>query len=173
MSIKNQNYFQGKDFQFVINRLPHVQYFGTKFSLPSINMASAIMPTPFSVVKVPGDQMQFTVLTLVFRVDADLRNYEEIFRWMESFGTPHSFGQYKTVTPAPGNKANVRDKVSDIEVILTTNKYNPNVSIIFEDAFPVGISELNIAIDEEGVQAIEASVQFDYTKFTFNRTKIE
>lgn len=173
MSIKNQNFFQGKDFQFVINRLPHVQYFGTRFNLPPIDAASAVVSTPFTNVKVPGDTLQYSQIDLTFKIDADLRNVEEIIKWMEAYGFPNDHGQYRSATPAFYNTANVRDKVSDIEVIFGTNKYNPNISFVFENAFPTSFGGISVNVDDTDVVVRECTVRFDYTKYHLHRKNSE
>lgn len=169
MVIENQNFFQGKDFQFIINRLPHVSYFGNRFTMPAINAASAVVPSPFTTIKVPGDALQYSTLDLTFKVDADLRNVEEIIKWMEAYAFPSAYSDYRTSTSAPANSANVRDKVSDIEIILGTNKYNPNISLVFENTFPVSFSGIEINVDDSDVVVRTASVSFDYTKYHMKR----
>ena len=163
---KDLNLLQNKDFQFSIERLPQVSYFCAAVSIPAVTGNYAYIPSPFTQVKVPGDTLNYNPLTITFRVDRDLHNYEEILKWMESYGTPESFSQY---LESEKYKDPVKAKVSDASLITSTNKYNPNILFTFEDVFPTDISEITLDTTQTDVPVILCTVSFAYTKFKLIR----
>ena len=164
MSIQT-NYLQNKDFSLVLSRIPNVSYFCSSVTIPSITNTNAQYPTPFTMVNVPGDSLNFGALDITFRVDRDLVNYEELLRWMESFGTPDNFGQYKVIA---GDS--VKQKLSDATIITSTNKYNPNINFVFEDVFPTVLGDLTFDTTQNDVPVTLCNASFTYTKFTLVRT---
>lgn len=166
--MENQNLLYVKDFRFVIARLPTVVYNIVRTSIPSVSSTSAVYPTPFVNVPIPGDKLEFEPLTLEFMVDRDLVNYEELFNWMQSFGTPKEFGQYR---PDPNRTVRqaVSDQVSEGTLFTSTNKDNPNVQLVFEGLHPINLGAVDLNLQSESVDNITCTASFAYTKFTIRR----
>ena len=59
--------------KFVIKRMPTINFFIQAVSLPSVTMGENLVPTPFSKLQVPGDQLTFGDLVIQYRVDEDLK----------------------------------------------------------------------------------------------------
>lgn len=122
------------------------------------------MPTPFTRVKVPGDALVYDPLSVKFRVNSDMSNYISLLNWMEEYGTPDNFDQYITPGVTPNQQARV--KTSAASLFVFTNKYNPQIEVVFEDLFPVSIGSIQMLAAQEDVVNLTCDVTFEYTKFT-------
>lgn len=167
---KNLNLLQNKNFTMIVDRLPFVNYFCTHIAIPDISSTSAIHPNPFVTAKVPGDHLDFSPLTATFNVDEDLRNWEEIYKWMESYGFPESGSQYGNPN-LPRNQL-AGSKFSDIVVQTYTNHYNQNIEWVFKGAYPTNLSGLDFSIQNLDVPILTCTVTFEYTSFSLNRKKV-
>ena len=63
------DYASPKQFSFVINQLPKVQFFTTACSLPGITLGTTTFPTRFTQVPIQGDNVTFESFSLSFIVD--------------------------------------------------------------------------------------------------------
>ena len=72
------DYASPTQFKFSIVQLPKVEFFTTAANLPSITLADAIFPTPFTDIPVQGDKLTFDNLIISFIVDESLENYIQL-----------------------------------------------------------------------------------------------
>ena len=86
------DYASPTQFKFSIVQLPKVEFFTTACNLPSITLADAIFPTPFTDVPVQGDKLTFDNLIISFIVDESLENYIQLQKWLFGIG----FSEEKT-----------------------------------------------------------------------------
>ena len=92
---KNFNQLNVVNFEVSFSRLPHVEYFCQRITIPSVILGDTFLPTPFLNAPVEGDTLQFEALTIGFILDEDLKNYQEIYAWMLGLGFPKNFEQFK------------------------------------------------------------------------------
>ncbi len=164
----NYNLLYGKNFLFVVDRLPTVAYFCQQATIPSISVGTATYPTPFTKVPVHGDLIEYSPFTIEFNVDEDLRNYEELLSWMQSYGTPNDFDQYIQKSSVIPKTAHA-EQYSDASLITSTNKDNPNIEFRFETLFPTELGDLQMSITDDNIPVIKCSATFHYTKFVLKR----
>ena len=161
----NKNFLSPIGFQFTIKRLPKVNYFCTAASIPDVSLRTIeTWQTPFIQLPQPGDKLDFAPLTLTFRVDEDMLNYQEIYNWMTGLGYPDNFDQRR----AYGKKVPSGEIFSDASLIITTNQYKPNIEVKFTDIYPASLTALEFNITAEDVQYMEAQVTFQYRKYDLN-----
>ena len=144
------DYASPTQFKFNIVQLPKVEFFTTACNLPSITLADAIFPTPFTDVPVQGDKLTFDNLIISFIVDEALENYLQLHRWLYGIGFPKSRKQFadfrgeESVTPTAtrGVSTDIGDvKAStpsrglfgDATLTLLSNKNNPILEVRFRD----------------------------------------
>lgn len=160
----NKNFLSPIGFQFAIQKLPHVTYFCTSATIPAVTMGQIeTVENPFVRLPVPGDKLQFGDFSVRFRIDEDLKNYQEIYDWMVTLGYPDNFNQTASQQRAsnkPGTTV-----YSDASMIITTNQYKPNVNVKFIDLYPTSISGVDFTVEETDVQYLLADVTFRYRKF--------
>ena len=162
----NQNFLSPLGFTFIMTRSPHLMYFCQAITIPAISLGRSDVPSPFVKIPFAGDHLDFSDLVLTFKVDEDLKNYLEIFNWMNALGFPESFDQYKALDQKPlitGEK-----QYSDIEVNVLTSKKNFNNKFIFKEAFPTNLSELTLDSTQPDVEFLTATVIFTYKNFVVN-----
>lgn len=172
--ISSQSLLPSNGFRFNIKRLPHVNYFTQAISVPGLNMSGGIdVPTPFTNIPLPGGKLIFEPLPIKFRVDEDLRNYQEIFDWLVGLGHPDNFNQTRALEAASqallSREGAIRKLMSDATLILMTAKMNSNVAVTFEDVFPISLTNLDLTTTDTDVEYLECTVVFRYRRFRFDR----
>ena len=158
------DYASPTQFKFSIMQLPKVEFFTTAANLPGITLADAIFPTPFTDIPVQGDKLTFEQFTMTFIVSEDISNYLEIYNWMVAIGFPDSHKQFTLKTSSLEN-ASIREPQtirSDMSVIITTNKSNPNFNITFKDAFPVSLGNISLDAATASLEPILVDATFEY-----------
>ena len=160
----NKNFLSPLGFRFFIKKLPNVNFFVQKVNVPGISIAqSPSMPTPFTKIPYAGDHLEFDELQITYTVDEDLANYLEIHNWIKGLSFPENFSQYADLAKKP--KVTGEGLRSDASLIITTNGKSPNFECVFEDVFPISISNMNFETTDDSVNYIEATATFLYTQF--------
>ena len=174
----NPQFLSPLGFDFRIRKLPTVNYFVQSINLPGVNLGETVQPNPFIAVPIPGDHMTFGDLIVTFRVDENLENYVELFNWIQYLGFPESFNQSQEVYDKTGLQSltglrNVQRTQrtlgegarSDATLTVLNSASNPNISINFEDAFPISLTDLQFNTAATDVEFIEASATFKFRMF--------
>lgn len=160
------NLLKNNAFQIQILSLPTVMMFTQTVNIPGIIMGSIPLALPTADVSIPGDKLVFENLSLTFMVDENLKNYMEIWNWMESLGFPQTTDEFGKLRN-PGRPVDAIRETSDIKIALLTNKTNYNKEITFVDAFPVDLDALSFAYNEDGITHPTATVGFEYKYYYF------
>ena len=160
----NFNMLSPLGFRFVLKRAPSLVFFTENVTLPSLILGSVEYATPFVTYPVPGDHLDFSELSVAFKVDEDLANFMEIFDWMIALGFPHEFGQYAAIASAGVTTGEgIR---SDGTLVIESSAMRPNLEVTFEDMFPISLSNLNFTTQDAEVEYLSAEVTFKFTKYT-------
>jgi hypothetical protein len=158
MAIRNQptnlNQLNVVSFETNFLRMPGVNYFCQRVNIPSISLSNTIQSTPFANIPIEGDVLEFEDLSLSFIVDEDMQNYLEIFNWLQSLGFPDRYTQYNNETS---------DIKSDMNILIHTNKSNPNYNITFKDVFPTSLGTISFDTNATTLDPIVVDVTFKYT----------
>lgn len=166
MITSNRNFLTNTNFTFALARAPNINYFVTRVGLPSISLPpSNSFPTPLSKVVVPGDQIQFGTVDLTFKIDEDMHTYTEIADWMFGLGFPESTYQYRELA---SQAEGFRD-YSDGTLSILNSNFNPVMVYTFIDMFPTNMSSIEMSSGEQDVPALEMTVSFAFTRFTYRR----
>ena len=159
MAIANQptNISQLNIISFETNflRMPNVNYFCQRVNIPGISLANTIQATPFSNIPIEGDVLEYEDLSIAFIVDEDMQNYLELYNWLHSLGFPDRYAQYD-------NQAGQSIK-SDVNILIQTNKSNPNYSIVFKDVFPVSLGTITFDTNATALDPVVIDATFKYT----------
>lgn len=162
----NKNFLNPIAFQFAIQKLPHVNYFCTSATLPTISMGQIdTLDNPFIKLPMPGDKLIFDPLNLVFRVDEDMKNYREIYDWVISLGYPDNFGQHPEFQRTNAANRSNDTYFSDASLIIMTNQYKPNIEVKFTDLYPISLSSVDFNIEQDDINYLNADVTFAYRKY--------
>jgi len=166
----NPNFLSPLGFNFGIKKLPNTNYFVQSVNVPSVQMGDAIMPTPFVNIPTIGDRITYAEFQVSFKVDEDLRNYIELYDWMVQLGFPESFDQAKNIYGS-GTSVDFRidGPYSDATITILNSAMRPNLEVLFEDAYPISLSDLQFSATGPSVDYIECQATFRYKLFRILR----
>ena len=132
--------------------------------------------TPFVKLPVPGDHIDFGTLTITFRVDEEMRNYQEIFDWIVALGFPDNFSQYSAVAPSRGkfggalvNPTAGSGIYSDASLMVLNSVKAPIIEFVFKNLYPVTLTDVLFDTMRTDIDYVDATVTFAYQSFTLNR----
>ena len=163
----NKNFLSPIGFQFSIQKLPHVNYFCQSANIPEISLSEVERMSPFVRLPTPGTQLTFGPLSIIFRVDEDLKNYKEIYNWMIGLGFPDNFEQRANISRSKNTgTVSVGEILSDASLLISTAAYQTNISINFEDVYPTTLAGLEFNIGVADVEYLEATATFTYRKYS-------
>jgi len=148
-------------FRTNFTRLPNVNFFCQRVNIPAISLGMFTQSTPLSDLPTEGDTLVFEQMTMNFYVNEDLSNYLEIYDWLISLGFPDDNVQFNLKNNALSTEANKTIK-SDMNLILETNKSNPNYSVTFRDAFPVSLGSIELDVAATSLEPIVVDATFAY-----------
>jgi hypothetical protein len=90
------NYLYQTFYRFSIKRLPRINYFAQKVTLPEFASVGAIQqPTRFSAVNHPSTKVSFANLNLEFIIDEKLENWRELYNWMRTIYLVNSYDDFE------------------------------------------------------------------------------
>lgn len=157
------NYLSNGGFDVTIPRLPNVEFFVQKIVLPSIDAQPVERATPLSAVFNVSDRLRYSDFDLTFIVDENMSNYLEVFNWMQGINSPESLDQYAALE-------NSDDGItSDITILVLNSHKNPNLRITFLNAFPVGLTSIDLNLANQDITYSEASATFRYDRFKIEK----
>ena len=150
-------------FQTNFTRLPNVNFFCQRVNIPSLSIGTSLQPTPFSDIPLEGDKILFEQLNVSFYVNEDLSNYLEIYNWIVALGFPDNPTQFNLATDITRADDVNQTLKSDMNVMLQTNKSNPNFNITFRDCFPVSLGSIELDVSVTSLEPIIVEASFAYT----------
>ena len=121
----NINQLNIVSFEIAFSRLPTIEYFCQRVNIPAVILGDTFQPMPFMNLPVEGDTLSFEAMNISFILDEDMQNYTEIYSWLTALGFPRDYEQFKTLKPA-SEASQYLSMFSDVNIILNTNKSNPN-----------------------------------------------
>jgi hypothetical protein len=157
------NYFSPLEFRISIKRLPNVEFFTQRSSIPNISTNPIIQPTRFNPVFTTPDQVSFSNLDLTFIVDEGMRNYTEIFNWIISSAFPNNHEQFSNI------KESDDGLFSDISILVLNSKKNPNIQIDYTNCFPISLSDVQLNTTDADVTYPEVTASFAFDFFTIKK----
>jgi hypothetical protein len=166
----NINQLNIVNFEVNFSRLPTVEYFCQRINMPAVILGDTFQPTPFLNTPVEGDTLVFESVNMSFILDEDMQNYIEMYNWLTALGFPREYGQFQTLQDA-GTASEYSSKFSDMDIILNTNKANPNYKVTFNDVFPTSISAVQFDTTASSLEPIVVDATFNF-KGMFNIVKI-
>jgi hypothetical protein len=164
----NKNQLSPLGFQFRVKKLPTTNFFITRTNLPGLTGNSPGVATPFKIMPMAYDKLEYGDLAVTFKVDEDMKNWMEIFDWMVGVGFPTKFDERKLLESQQGQG---EGKFSDGTLTVMTSAKNPNIQFMFKDMIPYSLSDLEFTSQDMDVNYLEATVAFKYLYYTIERRK--
>ena len=162
----NTQFLSPLGFNFGIKKLPNTNYFVQSVNVPSVQATDVVMPTPFTNIPTIGDRLNYSEFQLSFKVDEDMTNYIELYDWLLQLHFPEDFAQAKNIYQKQNNVDFLADgPYSDATLTILNSAMNPNKEVIFEDCYPIALSDLQFSTTAASVDYIECQATFRYRMF--------
>lgn len=163
---RNYNLLSSTGFNFMIKKLPNVNFFTESINIPGKKIYHTDQVTPLVNIPLWGNKLLYNDLTVTFKVDEDFHNYEEISMWLDGLGQPSSIAQRY---PLDTKERIGEGKLSDCIITITTNVKNSNMRFILRDAFPISISDIVFSSTQSNEEHIIATAIFKYMDMKLER----
>lgn len=157
------NFFTPLEFIVTIKRLPNVEFYTQRATIPGISSSPIARPTPFNRVYETPDELTYNNFDFSFIIDENMNNFLEVFNWMTGITGPKDFSQYKNLKES-------RDGViSDITIVVLNSSKNSSMRIEFKNCFPISLSEVVLDTTQSDLVYPEATVTFQYDYYEIGR----
>jgi hypothetical protein len=167
--IENKNFLSPIGFRFSLTRAPKVDFFSNRANIPDLTLGTAVQPTPYRDMDIPGDKIIFGDFNLSFIIDEDFENYLEIHNWIRSLGYPRDLGEYARLLSRRRETLNTNAELpnifSDGSLFILNSTYNISMEIRFENMFPYTLQPLEFDATMSDVEYFTSEVSFKYTMF--------
>jgi hypothetical protein len=158
----NLNQLNVVGFEVNIARLPNTEFFCQRVNVPGVILGETVEASPFMNTPLEGDTLTFESLTIGFILDEDMQNYIEIYNWLSALGFPKSYDQFKSLQRAEKFPSEIDSLYSDINIMLLTNKNNPNYQVTFHDIFPTSLGSLSFDAAATTLEPIVVDATFNF-----------
>tara|TARA_B110000503_G_C7107335_1_gene396502 strand:+ start:667 stop:1155 length:489 start_codon:yes stop_codon:yes gene_type:complete len=158
------NYLSPIGFTVHVARLPNVEFFTQRATIPGVTMEPAALASPMSNLFAVGDRLQYQDLDISFLVDENMENYAEAFNWMEALTSPENFDAY---TPLENGEYGLS---SDIKITVLNSNKNSNMVFTYLNCFPLSLSPINMDVTATDITPPEVNMSFRYDRFKFERS---
>ena len=145
----NFNGLSPTSFKLVIDhtKYANVEYFITTITIPDLSLGEIRTQFRGQMGYIPGEKPEYGVLNLRFMIDEDMKNYEEIYDWIQDNVTS------KNITAA------------DMTLSILTSHNTLSKEFQFVNAFPTSISGVEFSTQAQDVEYLQADVSFRYDRF--------
>jgi len=154
----NPNFLSPLSYKFVLKRTPNINFNVQTVRLPGLSLSATETATPFVTMPNSG-KINFSPLTITFRVNEDMSDYLEIHNWMKGLGSPTNFTDYAAL------KQSTFGLYSDATLVINNSRRLGNISATFIDMFPIELSDLQFTTMDVDVNYIECTVDFRFLRY--------
>lgn len=164
------NYLATNYFKLEITRLPLLTYYCQSVNLPSLSLSPAEQGTSTgTTVKWVGGRYTWEELNVSFLVDEDMKNWMEVFDWMEEIAimTDVKNTMNSNIPGRPGGQ--ITDYFSNAQLAITNSSYKPKLLVNLVDIFPISISGIPFNSLSTDNDPVVATATFAYTYYNINR----
>lgn len=164
------NFANVHQFYVVIDRLPEIVFTCQRVQLGSLNAGEAQLSNRFNINRmVPGESLDYGVVSLDFIVTQDFSNYRSILEWIKGSVRPESFQQgedyINSVTKFYDNGKDFKELFSDMTVIATDAADRPMCQWNMKNCHPVSLENPSFDSTVTDVNYLTSNVTFSYLYF--------
>ena len=152
----NLDFADPTKFRFQMTKIPKVEYNTISANVPGVDLTELTQPTRLQQLKLPGNDLTFSDLTITFIVDEDLITYRSIHDWMAGLAQMDSDEKFQNLLAAGAD----RMPGSQSRGIQTEPGKTGEIS--FRDCYPKSLSALEYNQNATDVEYLTASVTFGY-----------
>jgi len=156
----NLNKFQKSGFRVVVDRENYgtAEFMAYQVQHPDLTLPSALVTFRNARTHVPGDNADFSQLSIEFHVDEEFKSYKEMLDWI-CRNVDNNF-----VSSISRNDELI-PSLADISVPLLNSANNKLGIIKYIGCVPTNITGLELTATDESVEYSTFTVTFDITKF--------
>lgn len=165
--VSNQ-YLKPSGFMLSIAKFPDVTFQVQSATIPDTTLGVATQQTPEQDVQHPGDQLDYTPLSMSLMVDETLIGYSKLHGWMRdlsSFTVPQDDLAVIMQRFAITHSTNSSEDVTDVTLTVLDSHNNPVATFRFIDAFPTLVGGFVFDTTDTGESFLRFDVQFAFTYF--------
>lgn len=151
------NLSNNTNYKLEISGYPNLNYFITSTQLPQMSMQPVQTDFRGNQCIVPGDKIEYDSLTVEFLVNEDWANYIELYKWIRDQRW----------------KNNPKDHFADLTLWVLNNNKLPITKVVYYDAFPTSVSELDFDSSTTEPVNLVCSVTFSYQYFSLFKGDVE
>ena len=151
----NRNFLTPVGFKLDLQIFHGVDFFCQSASIPEIAIPIAEVQTPYRRVPIAGSGgLQFGDLQVRFIIDEELKNYNEIHKWIKKYGLAEQ--------RLPEDE---KDLYSHGRLMILTSHNNLNHVAEFTNLFPISLSGVPFDATVGDVEYLLADVTFKYERY--------
>lgn len=158
---ENPNFLASNYYQFSLSRIPNFTYFVQSANIPMLSTRTLNQPTTLGTYpKIPSTNYYFDDLSVTFMVNADMKNWIEIYDWMKGIGNLKT--DYSNLPYDPSNPDGV---FSNASLLVTNSSYKPIMTANFYYVFPRTLGGINFSSQNTSTDPVSCSVNFSYAYY--------
>mgnify|MGYP001339568954 FL=1 len=183
----NLDFADPTKFRFQCVKIPKVEFNTIQANVPGITLTELLQPTRLQQLKIPGNDLTFEDLTIVFTVDENLETYKQIHDWMAGLAQVDSDEKYRaliadggdrmplstqtrsTDAGRPTNATNDGAIFADAKLTVMTSRNINVMEINYQDIYPKALSALEYNQNLTDVEYLTASCTFGYKIHTYKQ----
>lgn len=132
----NLNFQSAGNYQFIMNRGKVLTFNLQQVKLPNFTLTTTEIPVPGGVdIKVPGNKVEYSPLTIMYKLDESFESFIEIHDWLRGCGAPEVSDEYKRLLEE--GEISQNGLFAELNVIALNNKYKPTFKFIYWNCFPI------------------------------------
>jgi len=148
----NQNFLSNATYKFVNKKFEDVEFFVATADLPTMDIDASLQSNRFSTIKLPGDKIVYSDLTLSFRVDSEMKNYIFISNWLKDL--------------EKADHTNTNDLFSDSKLLVYNYANVHFLTFTFKDSFPISLGGISFTVENTEEEFVTTETTFAFTEYT-------
>ena len=164
----SNNFVKETAFSFACAYIPDTVYHLQTATLPGISASPVNVGTPLSPVLVPGDNVEWSPITITFMVDEELANYRKMHDWIVKLYTGRDTSDLTTLKSENFIQEDLGGGVTDATLTVRSNKQNTTLRVKFEELFPTSLSDLQFTTVSEDAEYLVATATMVYNTYTID-----
>lgn len=158
------NFLNVSGFRLILKRAPNLNFAVQECAIPSISGSPVDTGNMFVNVPKTADHLSYAPFSCMFKLQEDLGDYMEIYRWITGTGYPENHEQYKKLSDQPPSSS--LGIHSDITLLVLNSSSQASFEVTFFDAFPVDLGEIEFLTTLPDVRYATCTASFAYSHFT-------
>lgn len=166
---KSTNFFNNSRYQLVLSRLPDVELFCQKLTLPDVSIAYFELNGHLA-----GDddmpscsEITYGELNVTFIIDENLENYISVLKWMKTISPDNDlYNIYPESTPDYEDLY-----TTDITVFMKNNNNETIGEFRYGRCIPVSLSGLELSVSEDSILTANLTFRVNELGFDFKYSK--